>query len=295
MSKPIDQRNRGNTPGPTRRPAAPTARPPASSGKGQANNGTPRATGPKAGTRPAPRSAVTTTSRKPQARKSSGLGGWKPLDLAIIFGFMVVVGLVIWFGLGNVSGNSAQSNLAGAGTNNGQTTASTNSGEPPLLVNIGQTAPDFSLPGTDGQTYSLSQFKGKVVLLEFMAPWCPHCQDDAPVFNQVHEAYKDKNLQMLAVNATGYGRNYDNGDESPITMDDQVWFHDNFHVAYPLLFDKDVKLAQQYGISHFPTVFILDTNGTVVATPPNPITFDGLKGALDLALGGTASADSGGR
>jgi cytochrome c-type biogenesis protein len=239
---------------------------------------------------------MTTTSRKPQARKT-GIGGWKPLDLAIIVGFMAVVGVVIWFGLGN-AGTPAQSNIAGSTGSTGTTPSGqtdTSTGEPPLLVNIGQVAPDFTLPGTDGQTYSLSQFKGKVVLLEFMAPWCPHCQADAPIFNQIHEAYKDKNLQMLAVNATGFGRNYENGDQSPITLDDQVWFHDNFQVAYPLLFDKDVKLAQQYGISHYPTVFILDTTNTVVSTPPNPIAFDELKAALDQALGAAATAPSGGR
>jgi peroxiredoxin len=292
MSKPIDQKNRAGTQGTARRPAAsaPVTRPTTGAGKGQPANGTARATNGKAGTtRPGQRGPMTTTSRKPQARKS-GISAWKPLDLAIIVGFMIIVGGVIWFGLGN-AGNTSQNNAAGAPA--GQTDLS--NGEPPLLVNIGQAAPDFSLPGTDGQTYSLSQFKGKVVLLEFMAPWCPHCQEDAPVFNQVQQAYQDKNLQMLAVNATGYGRNYENGDQSPITMDDQTWFHSNFQMTYPLLFDKDVKLAQQYGISHFPTVFILDTNGTVVATPPNPITFEGLSAALNQVLGGTAAAPSSGR
>lgn len=235
---------------------------------------------------------MSTTSRKPQARKS-GMSGWKPLDLAIIFGFMIVVGVVIWFGLGNVTSPTAPSNVTGA-TGTGQTNTPTN-GEPPLLVNIGQAAPDFRLPGTDGQTYSLSQFKGKVVLVEFMAPWCPHCQEDAPIFNQIHETYKDRNFQMLGINATAYGRNYENGDESAITMDDQVWFHDNFQLVYPMLFDKDVTTAAMYGISRFPTVFILDATGTVVATPPNPITFDALSTALDQALKSSAAAESDGR
>ncbi len=231
---------------------------------------------------------MTTTSRKPVARKSAGRG-WKPLDLAIIVGFMVVVGVVIWFGLGSAT-NNANNSAAGA-TGNGQTDPSGQVATP-VAIGIGQAAPDFSLPGTDGQTYSLGQFKGKVVLLEFMAPWCPHCQEDAPVFNQIHDAYKDKNLQMLAVNATGYGRNYENGDQSAITMDDQKWFHDNFSLTYPMLFDKDVAAGAQYGISHFPTVYILDPSGVVVATPPNPITFADLQTALDSALRGKAAAET---
>jgi peroxiredoxin len=299
MSKPMDQKNqsRGNVQGSPRRAAPPTgtARTPAAGGRGQPNTGTARATGApgakNAAARPATRGNMTTSSRKPQGRKS-GVGGWKPLDLAIIIGFMVVVGAIIWFGLAGAGGGTTTNNAAGAA--NAQSTVASNN-PPPLAVNIGQAAPDFSLPGTDGQTYSLSQFKGKVVVLEFMAPWCPHCQDDAPIFNQVHEAYKDKNVQMLALNATGYGRNYENGDETPITMDDQVWFHDNFKMTYPLLFDKDVVIAQQYGISHFPTVFILNPAGVVVSTPPNPITFDGLSAELDKALQGKAAAGATGR
>jgi thiol-disulfide isomerase/thioredoxin len=291
MSKPIDQRNRGTTPGAARRPATAT-RPAPPSGNRQPATGTARATTGKAGSaRPTPRNAISTTSRKPQARK--GAGGWKPLDLALIFGFMVVVGVIIWFGLGGAGTGTPTNNAAGA-ANDAQSAAS-NSGPPPLAVNIGQAAPDFTLPATDGQTYSLSQFKGKVVLLEFMAPWCPHCQEDAPIFNQVHEAYKDKNVQLLAVNATGFGHNYENGDESPITMDDQTWFRDNFQVSYPRLFDKDVVVGRQYAISHFPTVFILDTNGVVVALPDNPVTFESLSAALDKALQGTASTGATGR
>jgi thiol-disulfide isomerase/thioredoxin len=295
MSKPIDQRNRGSAPGAARRPATPATapRPTGSGGKGQPGTGTVRATTGKAGTaRPGTRSTMTTSSRKPPARKGAA-GGWKPLDLAIIFGFMVVVGVIIWFGLGG-AGTGTPTNSAAGAANDAQSAASSNS-PPPLAVNIGQAAPDFTLPATDGQTYSLSQFKGKVVLLEFMAPWCPHCQEDAPIFNQVHEAYKDKNVQLLAVNATGFGRNYENGDETPITMDDQIWFRDTFQVSYPMLFDKDVAVGQQYVVSHFPTVLILDTNGVVVATPDNPVTFESLSAALDQALQGTATTGTTGR
>ena len=48
------------------------------------------------------------------------------------------------------------------------------------MVSIGDPAPDFTLPGIDGKTYKLNEQKGKVVVLEFIATWCPHCQNDAP-------------------------------------------------------------------------------------------------------------------
>src|SRR5205085_9235550 len=97
----------------------------------------------------------------------------------------------------------------------------------------------------------LSSFRGKSpVFMEFMAPWCPHCQNDSVMFNQVYDDYvgKGKNLQMLGVSAHPYGRDYEdkNGDLNtwtPTSMDDLNWFRATFHVKYPLLLDPLVKQA----------------------------------------------------
>lgn len=149
----------------------------------------------------------------------------------------------------------------------------------------GVPAPDFTLPATDGKTYSLSQFRGKVVLLEFMAPWCPHCQADAPILNEVYDAYKDKNIAFVGVNASPYGREYEQtGDERAITIDDQKWFAETYKLQYPLLFDKSLDQAVVYGVTSYPTIFILDTKGNIVAKPATPITADTIKAALDKGL-----------
>src|SRR4051794_31042304 len=73
----------------------------------------------------------------------------------------------------------------------------------------GATAPDFSATAADDKTYSLSQFRGSPVLVEFMAPWCSHCQAEAPMFNQIHDTYAPKGVQMLGVSSTPYGHTYD--------------------------------------------------------------------------------------
>jgi peroxiredoxin len=137
---------------------------------------------------------------------------------------------------------------------------------------VGQSAPDFSLPAADGKTYSLSQFRGQVVVLEFFAPWCPHCQADAPMFNELYDAYKDRGVQFLAVSATPYGRNYSQTNRDPITMDDVKWFQDTYGVKFPMLFDKDVRAADQYGIAFYPTVYIVDRNGNVASIPTGDYT-----------------------
>src|SRR5207244_11125022 len=103
--------------------------------------------------------------------------------------------------------------------------------------------PDFKPPDPDGTLYTLSQFKRKTVVLEFFATWCPHCQKDAPLMNQLSQEYKDKNVQLIGVNASQFGRHYeDKQDSSQVTVDDVKWFRDTFTVTFPLLFDPNVEV-----------------------------------------------------
>jgi peroxiredoxin len=158
----------------------------------------------------------------------------------------------------------------------------------------GQRAPDFTLPATDGKTYTLSQFRDKSpVLIEFMAPWCPHCQKESEILNQIYDAYKGKNLQMLSVSAHPYGRDWEttqgNPDTStPISMSDLIWFRDTYKEQFPLLLDKLVKSADQYGIAYFPTLYVINTDGTVAeemqSEANNALTFDRIKAALDKVV-----------
>lgn len=229
----------------------------------------------------------------------------RPLDLALIALGVVGVVALVWAVLSNSSSTSSAATVA--------TTTQYPPGDPRarlsqrnvVPVTMGQPAPDFTLPATDGKTYSLSQFRGKVVVLELMAPWCPHCQAHATDLNQIYAKYKDKPVQVLAVNASPFGQNHESGDDSLITMADQVWFHDTFGLQYPLLFDKDVTEADTYGITSFPTVFVIDRKGKFSAEPDSPVSVDGISQAVDAALAapsalrdgasGLVAAASGGR
>ena len=168
-------------------------------------------------------------STKPKARFGT-------FEMVLVVGVLLVVGLVAW----SFISNSNSPSYAPA-----TTTSSGSSG----LAAVGNTAPDFNLPGTDGKTYKLSDFKGKVVLMEFMAPWCSHCQNEAPTFNQINASYASKGVQMLDVSATPYGKNHEQPNNTdPITMDDMKWFQSTYAVTYPMLFDQSVTQASVYGI-----------------------------------------------
>lgn len=244
----------------TNRPAGVPPRPPARNGS---------STGTQArGGSGAPR-------RQPPKQQSIGL---KPLDIALLVAGVSVVVLVAFFVLSSQTGQPTMA--PGAGTSNQQNQAAQ---EPPKLAE-GTVAPDFSLPGVDGNTYKLSDYRGKVVLLEFMAPWCPHCQADAPMFNNVAQAFQGQDVQVFAISATP-----DNKDRNgPISMADMTWFRDTYNVNYPMLFDQPLAAAKAYQIYYYPTVYIVDKEGKIakfiISETNNPITVERLTNEINNIL-----------
>lgn len=217
----------------------------------------------------------------------------RPIDIALIVAGLAVVAAIIWGGM------NAGTTTPGEDTGKtlGVPTTDTGAAKPPRNLTplpTGDVAADFSLPANDGNTYSLSQFKGKVVLLEFMAPWCPHCQADSVEFNKVWDSYKDKGVQVLGVSATPYGHNYENNDNTPISMADLTWFRDNFATKYPLLLDTSLNAADNYHIRYFPTLYLIGKDGKVIeqmlADDSGALTFERIGAELDKAIKASGSA-----
>ncbi|MBB6673242.1 TlpA family protein disulfide reductase [Cohnella nanjingensis] len=120
-------------------------------------------------------------------------------------------------------------------------------------------APGFNLHGMDGRSYTLSQFKGKPVILNFWASWCGPCQDEAPSLARLYARHKD-DLQILAVNLTAA----DNESDARKFVKDHGF-------AFPVLLDEDGKTGRRYRIRPIPTTFFIDARGVIV---------DGVLGAL---------------
>ena len=82
---------------------------------------------------------------------------------------------------------------------------------------VGSTPPGFSLQNIEGETISLESLEGKPVVVSFFAPWCPHCQDEAPRLNQIHAQYGDR-VHIVSISATPFGKDYPaKSDKSPGT------------------------------------------------------------------------------
>ncbi len=112
-------------------------------------------------------------------------------------------------------------------------------------------APDFELTALDGSTIKLSSLKGKVVLLDFWATWCPPCRKMIPELKKVYSKYKNKGVEIIGISM-------DEGSLSTIKS-----FVDNTGINYPIV-RGDHALSKAYGyINAIPTSFIIDKAGVI--------------------------------
>ncbi|MCK6691739.1 MAG: TlpA family protein disulfide reductase [Thermoanaerobaculia bacterium] len=128
-------------------------------------------------------------------------------------------------------------------------------------IQVGQPAPDISLPGPDGKTRSLASLKGKVVLLDFWASWCRPCRIANPHVVEVYNKYKSKGFDVFSVSLDRPGQK--DAWVAAIKQDGLVW--DN-HVS-DLQFWNSAPAAT-YGVRSIPHTFLIDRNGNIAAINP---------------------------
>jgi len=116
---------------------------------------------------------------------------------------------------------------------------------------IGNVAPDFTLQTTDGQSITLSKFRGKTVLLNFWVSSCPACVTEMPYFEAVFDKQTNKGLVIVAINCG----------ETSQTVHNIV---DGLKLTFPILLDPDGKVCTDYKRGA-PTTFIIDGNGIIKA------------------------------
>jgi len=116
-------------------------------------------------------------------------------------------------------------------------------------LEVGEKAPDFTLPDMDGKQVSLSEFSGKVVILDFFASWCPPCRQEVPDFIELEKEYSGKGFAMVGISLVNAGEARD--------------FAEKTGINYTVLID-DNKVSDLYGpIRSIPTTFILDRSGKI--------------------------------
>lgn len=122
-----------------------------------------------------------------------------------------------------------------------------------VALKTGDNAPDFKLPLlTQKGSLSLSEYRGKVVYLDFWASWCGPCRKSLPLLNTMRNTMKDQPFEVIAINL----------DEE---IKDARGFLKQFPVSYPTLHDVNGQSPEMYGLQGMPTSYLIDKQGVVRA------------------------------
>jgi peroxiredoxin len=150
---------------------------------------------------------------------------------------------------------------------------SENRKQPETGPQIGLKAPDFTLKTLDGQTARLSDFRGKPVIINFWASWCPPCKKEIPEIQKFYEQSKGK-VQILAIN---------------ITFNDKLSDVQNIlranNAQFSVLLDENEQssVADAYQVDGIPASFFIDKNGVIREIHVGGMTLDMLQEAVRKA------------
>jgi len=116
----------------------------------------------------------------------------------------------------------------------------------------GSAVPDIELTSLHGDTPSLSDYRGSVLLLNFWATWCPPCRAEIPSMNILDAELQGGDFELIAVNV-----------QEPRELVEG--FIDEFDVRFPVFLDEDAAIARTIGVTGLPTSIIVDRDGNAVA------------------------------
>jgi peroxiredoxin len=117
-------------------------------------------------------------------------------------------------------------------------------------VEVGRTAPDFTLPDLDGNQVALSDHRGEVVLINFWATWCPPCRVEMPDMEAVYREHRDDGFEILGVDQ-----------REPKELVEEFVTERGF--SWIFLLDEDFDVSQEYSATSIPRSILVDRDGTV--------------------------------
>lgn len=125
--------------------------------------------------------------------------------------------------------------------------------ELPVGLEKGNRAPDFELIDIEGNPVKLSDFRGKAVLLNFWATWCPPCRAEMPHMEKLYKKYKDEKFDIVAVNLTNTEKN--SGDAKK--------FVEELGLTFTIPMDEKGVAGAEYEVLAYPTSYFIDSDGVI--------------------------------
>jgi peroxiredoxin len=144
---------------------------------------------------------------------------------------------------------------------------------PPPSSGPGEPAPAFTLTSLEGSKVSLSDFRGKVVILDFWATWCPPCKREIPDFIVLQTKYGAQGLQILGVAVSD--------EESAVRK-----FVKDVGMNYPVVLGTPAVSSQYGGVESIPTTFVIDRDGKIRETFVGYRSVDTFEAVIGPLLGG---------
>jgi peroxiredoxin len=122
-------------------------------------------------------------------------------------------------------------------------------------------AEDFTLPTPNGTSFRLSEHRGKTVLVNFWATWCPPCREEMPAMQRLYTQHKDQGLVIVAISL----------DADPAVVPPYV---KESKFTFPIALDPKAEVANKYGVRALPSSFVVDREGTMTALALGPRAWD---------------------
>lgn len=112
-------------------------------------------------------------------------------------------------------------------------------------------APDFTLKDLDGRNVRLSDYKGKTIVLYFMATWCPECRSTIPQLKEIYSSYNEKGLVLLSIDVME-------------SKEKVAAFSRKHNIPYSTLLDEDGTVYRSYGVGGVPLKALIDRSGRII-------------------------------